>query len=81
VSPEPERRSRETTPQGRFRKQVEQGSISELLAETNGPYTTSELSYFFLGQTSNLGRPNPISHGYAFRNDNAVSVALASLQP
>jgi hypothetical protein len=34
------------TPQGTFCKQVERGLYSELLAETNGHYTTSELSYF-----------------------------------
>jgi hypothetical protein len=46
VSPEPERRSRAAAPQGKQRVQVEQGSKRELLAETNGPNITSELSIF-----------------------------------
>ncbi len=46
VSPEPELTIARCAPQGRQRKQVERGSISELLAETNGSYTTSELSLF-----------------------------------
>jgi len=46
VSPEPERRSRAAAPQGKQREQVEQGSKRELLAETNGPNITSELSIF-----------------------------------
>ena len=46
VSPEPKLTIARSAPQGRFRKQVERGSLSELLAETNGPHTTSELFLF-----------------------------------
>jgi len=41
VSPEPERRSRAASPQGKQREQVERGSKRELLAETNEPNITS----------------------------------------
>jgi hypothetical protein len=36
-----------SNPQGKQRQQVKQGSKSELLAERNGPNTTSELLIFW----------------------------------
>jgi len=45
VSPEPELRSRETPRKGSLESRSARVK-RELLAETNGPYTTSELSYF-----------------------------------
>jgi len=51
VSPEPERRSRAASPQGKQREQVERGSKRELLAETNEPNITSELFNFCVAPT------------------------------
>ena len=48
VSPEPELRSRAAPRKGSSESRSARVR-SELLAETNGSYTTSELSYFFGG--------------------------------
>ena len=54
VSPEPELRSHDAARKGSSESRSAR-VIRELLAETNGPYTTSELSYFS-GENS-LPRP------------------------
>jgi hypothetical protein len=72
VSPEPELTIARSAPQGMQRKQVEQGSISELLAETNGPHTTSELSYFLVISFKSsvaLVKPSLLIHVLPFRHE------------